>query len=178
MFEDSFENTEDINRLDTGPDENGGTRCPGMDDKLPDNASLVEDVKATAGPVRTHTSASNVLVQRALDCRGSIDVDEVLDNDALTFLQDTAEATAHHQTSTHLGQRTWTRGDDPPNRNFICVDCTSSFQYPKDLARHQSTVHAQARPFVCPVESCRYHIIGFGRLDNRARHIRNMHKEL
>lgn len=114
--------------------------------------------------------------QRSTDWFGSDNFSNALEDDLRSFLRSTEHSSlsGEHGRGRSIAQRA---RPGPSARRYACPEpmCSMTFQYPKDLARHQSTVHDQARPFKCPQESCKYHIEGFGRLDNRARHMKNMH---
>ncbi|KAK3331403.1 hypothetical protein B0H66DRAFT_598885 [Apodospora peruviana] len=58
--------------------------------------------------------------------------------------------------------------DQCPNQRFLRV-C--------DLKRHQRERHERTLPFKCPVSSCRRHVDGFERKDNRDRHFKLRHHD-
>ncbi|KAK3312287.1 hypothetical protein B0H66DRAFT_595885 [Apodospora peruviana] len=58
--------------------------------------------------------------------------------------------------------------DQCPNQRFLRV-C--------DLKRHQRERHERTLPFKCPVSSCRRHVEGFERKENRDRHFKLRHHD-
>ncbi|KAK9780310.1 putative C2H2-type domain-containing protein [Seiridium cardinale] len=60
-------------------------------------------------------------------------------------------------------------------RAWKCLTCNATFGAPKDLARHESTVHQHSNSFKCEILDCpRYHN-PFSRQDNLKRHMRLSH---
>ncbi|KAH6871407.1 hypothetical protein B0T10DRAFT_500551 [Thelonectria olida] len=47
-----------------------------------------------------------------------------------------------------------------------------------DLVRHKKSAHGIARPFKCPVASCKYHEDGFKRKDSLQDHMKTWHADL
>lgn len=104
------------------------------------------------------------------------DVNRAFENDLQSFLDDTKHDFEDIGQVQNRSCRQAPQLNSSSHRH-ACPEpeCLMVFQYPKDLARHRSTVHSHDRPFKCPEESCRYHIEGFGRKDNRARHMKKVH---
>jgi len=73
-------------------------------------------------------------------------------------------------------------------RKYKCTIPTcpvDGFQYPKDLVRHNDSVHSNEVPgtrrFYCRVEKCKHsekNMKGLARLDNLNRHMRKAHPEI
>ncbi|GIZ41008.1 hypothetical protein CKM354_000432600 [Cercospora kikuchii] len=67
--------------------------------------------------------------------------------------------------------------DAPPSADRFCMLCEKAFKYPKDFRRHWQSVHESGfdYEYKCPVQTCKYHLLGFARKDNRKRHVRKKH---
>jgi hypothetical protein len=62
-------------------------------------------------------------------------------------------------------------------RPHLCPEpgCEKSFQYPKDVRRHDKAVHGKIRDFRCEEPACKYADRGFPRRDQLRRHQKTAH---
>ena len=56
---------------------------------------------------------------------------------------------------------------------FLCDSCDKRFTTQKNMRRHHDSVHANIRPYTCPVESCDKK---FSRLEHLSKHRRTIHE--
>ncbi len=64
------------------------------------------------------------------------------------------------------------KSDRPGDVTHMCRECDKEFKRPCDLTKHEKT---HSRPWKCPVESCKYHELGWPTEKERDRHHNDKH---
>lgn len=66
------------------------------------------------------------------------------------------------------------KNEPPMDINKKCSHCDKVFKRPCDFTKHEKT---HSRPWKCPIEDCKYHLVGWPTEKERDRHVNDRHSD-